>query len=75
MSVTKNITSLKLYLEAEDGVNALGAMQTKSALISSVVIDAENAKCYAVAEAIGELMAHPVVNVYVSEKAALEKAE
>ena len=32
-------------------------------------------KSLAVTEAIGELMSHAVVNVYVTEKAELDKAE
>lgn len=31
MTVSKNPTSYKLSLEVENGVNAIGAMQTKSA--------------------------------------------
>lgn len=74
MTVSKNPTSYKLSLEVENGVNSLGAAQTKSTSIGSVRLDAEDAKCYAVAEAIGELMSHAIVNVYVTEKAALENA-
>ncbi|WP_307746062.1 hypothetical protein [uncultured Phascolarctobacterium sp.] len=50
-------------------------MQTKSTSVGSVRLDADAAKCLAVAEAIGELMSHDVVNVYVTEKAELDKAE
>lgn len=69
MTVSKNPTSLKLSMDVENGTNALGAMQTKSTSVGSVRLDA------AVAEAIGELMSHAVVNVYVTEKAELDKAE
>lgn len=75
MSVSKNPTSLKLSLEVENGVNALGATQTKSSSIGDVRLDAEDEKCYAVAEAVGTLMRHPIVNVFVTEKAELDKAE
>ncbi len=51
-----------------------GAMQTSTS-VGSVRLDAEAAKCLAVTEAIGELMSHAVVNVYVTEKAELDKAE
>ena len=74
MTVSKNPTSLKLSMD-ENGTNALGAMQTKSTSVGSVRLDAEAAKCLAVTEAIGELMSHAVVNVYVTEKAELDKAE
>ena len=50
-------------------------MQTKSTSVGSVRLDAEAAECLAVTEAIGELMSHAVVNVYVTEKAELDKAE
>ena len=50
-------------------------LQTKSTSVGSVRLDAEAAKCLAVTEAIGELMSHAVVNVYVTEKAELDKAE
>ena len=60
MTVSKNPTSLKLSMDVENGTNALGAMQTKSTSVGSV---------------IGELMSHAVVNVYVTEKAELDKAE
>ena len=36
MTVSKNPTSYKLSLEVENGVNAIGAMQTKSASLGSV---------------------------------------
>ncbi|MEI3067227.1 hypothetical protein [Phascolarctobacterium faecium] len=75
MTVSKNPTSLKLSMDVENGTNALGAMQTKSTSVGSVRLDAEAAKCLAVTEAIGELMSHAVVNVYVTEKAELDKAE
>ena len=75
MTVSKNPTSLKLSMDVENGTNALGAMQTKSTSVGSVSLDAEAAKCLAVTEAIGELMSHAVVNVYVTEKAELDKAE
>lgn len=75
MTVSKNPTSLKLSMNVENGTNALGAMQTKSTSVGSVRLDAEAAKCLAVTEAIGELMSHAVVNVYVTEKAELDKAE
>lgn len=74
MTVSKIPTSLKLSMEVENGVNALGAAQTKSSSIGDVRLDAEDEKCYAVAEAVGTLMSHPIVNVYVTEKAALENA-
>ena len=74
MTVSKNPTSLKLSMDVENGTNALDAMQTKSS-VGSVRLDAEAAKCLAVTEAIGELMSHAVVNVYVTEKAELDKAE
>ena len=67
MTVSKNPTSLKLSMDVENGTNALGAMQTKSTSVGSVRLDAEAAKCLAVTEAI--------VNVYVTEKAELDKAE
>ena len=67
MTVSKNPTSYKLSLEVENGVNAIGAMQTKSASLGSVRLEAE-------AEAVGDLMKHEIVNVYVTEKAALENA-
>lgn len=35
MTVSKNPTSYKLSLEVENGVNAIGAMQTKSASLGS----------------------------------------
>ena len=75
MTVSKNPTSLKLSMDVENGTNALGSMQTKSTSVGSVRLDADAAKCLAVAEAIGELMSHDVVNVYVTEKAELDKAE
>jgi hypothetical protein len=75
MTVSKNPTSLKLSMDVENGTNPLGAMQTKSTSVGSVRLDAEAAKCLAVTEAIGELMSHAVVNVYVTEKAELDKAE
>ena len=78
MTVSKNPTSLKLSMDVENGTNALGAMQTKSTSVGrgrSVRLDAEAAECLAVTEAIGELMSHAVVNVYVTEKAELDKAE
>ena len=65
MTVSKNPTSLKLSMDVENGTNTLGAMQTKSTSVGSVRLDA----------AIGELMSHAVVNVYVTEKAELDKAE
>ena len=68
MTVSKNPTSLKLSMDVENGTNALGAMQTKSTSVGSVRLDAEAAECLAVTEAIGELMSHAVVNVYVTEK-------
>ena len=74
MTVSKNPTSNKLSLEVENGVNAIGAMQTKSASLGSVRLEAEADKCYTVAEAVGDLMKHEIVNVYVTEKAALENA-
>ena len=74
MTVSKNPTSLKLSMDVENGTNALGAMQTKSTSVGSVRLAAAD-KCLAVAEAIGELMSHAVVNVYVTEKAELDKAE
>lgn len=73
MPVNKIPTSLKLSLEAENGVNALGAMLTKNISIGSVRLDAATDKCFAVAEAIGDLMSHEVVNVFVTEKAELDK--
>ena len=75
MTVSKNPTSLKLSMDVENGTNPLGAMQTKNTSVGSVRLDAEAAKCLAVTEAIGELMSHAVVNVYVTEKAELDKAE
>ena len=75
MTVSKNPTSLKLSMDVENGTNPLGAMQTKSTSVGSVRLDAEAAKCLAVTEAIGELMSHAVVNVYVTEKAELDKAD
>ncbi len=75
MPVSKNPTSLKLSMDVENGTNALGAMQTKSTSVGSVRLDAEADKCLAVAEAIGTLMSHEIVNVYVTEKAELDKAE
>jgi hypothetical protein len=75
MTVSKNPTSLKLSMDVENGTNALGAMQTKSTSVGSVRLDAAADKCLAVTEAIGELMSHAVVNVYVTEKAELDKAE
>jgi hypothetical protein len=75
MTVSKNPTSLKLSMDIENGTNALGSMQTKSTSVGSVRLDADAAKCLAVAEAIGELMSHAVVNVYVTEKAELDEAE
>lgn len=75
MPVSKNPTSLKLSMEVENGTNALGAMQTKSTSVGSVRLDAEADKCLAVTEAIGTLMSHEIVNVYVTEKAELDKAE
>ena len=50
-------------------------MQTKSTSVGSVRLDAEADKCLAVTEAIGTLMSHEIVNVYVTEKAELDKAE
>ena len=75
MTVSKNPTSLKLSMDVENGTNALGAMQTKSTSVGSVRLDADDAKCLAIAEAIGELMSDAVVNVYDTEKAELDKAE
>jgi len=75
MTVNKNPTSYKLSLEVENGVSAIGTPQTKSVSIGSVRLNAEDAKCYAAAEAIGTLMSHAIVNVYVTEKAALDQAE
>ncbi len=75
MTVSKNPTSLKLSMDVENGTNALGAMQTKSTSVGSVRLDAEADKCLAVTEAIGTLMSHEIVNVYVTEKAELDKAE
>ena len=75
MPVSKNPTSLKLSMEVENGTNSLGAMQTKSTSVGSVRLDAEADKCLAVTEAIGTLMSHEIVNVYVTEKAELDKAE
>ena len=63
MTVSKNPTSLKLSMDVENGTNALGSMQTKSTSVGNVRLDADAAKCLAVAEAIGELMSHAVVNV------------
>ena len=62
-------------LEVENGVSTIGTAQTKNVSIGSVRLDAEDAKCYAVSEAIGTLMSHAIVNVYVTEKAALDQAE
>ena len=75
MTVSKNPTSYKLSLEVENGVSTIGTAQTKNVSIGSVRLDAEDAKCYAVSEAIGTLMSHAIVNVYVTEKAALDQAE
>ena len=75
MPVSKNPTSLKLSMDVENGTNSLGAMQTKSTSVGSVRLDAEADKCLAVTEAIGTLMSHEIVNVYVTEKAELDKAE
>ena len=62
-------------MDVENGTNTLGAMQTKSTSVGSVRLDAAAAKCLAVTEAIGELMSnHAVVNVYVTEKAELDKS-
>ena len=75
MPVSKNPTSLKLSMDVENGTNSLGAMQNKSTSVGSVRLDAEADKCLAVTEAIGTLMSHEIVNVYVTEKAELDKAE
>lgn len=75
MTVSKNPTSYRLSLEVTDGVDALGASQTKSSSVGDVRLDAENDKCFAVAEAIGTLMSNAIVNVYVTEKSELAQAE
>lgn len=75
MTVSKNPTSYRLSLEVTDGVDALGAAQTKSSSVGDVRLDAENDKCFAVAEAIGTLMSNDIVNVYVTEKSELAQAE
>lgn len=70
-TTSKTATSYKLSLSVENGVNALGAAQTKAVSVGSVRLDAENDKCYAVAAAMGTLMTHSIVGVYVTEKAEL----
>ena len=75
MTVSKNPTSYKLSLEVANGVDALGAAKTKSDLIGDVRLGAADDKCYAVAEAIGELMTNTIVGVCVTEKAELAKEE
>ena len=75
MTVSKTPTSYRLSLEVTDGVDALGASQTKSSSVGDVRLDAENDKCFAVAEAIGTLMSNAIVNVYVTEKSELAQAE
>lgn len=75
MTTSKLPTSYKLSLSVENGVSAIGAAQTKTVSIGSVRLDAENDKCYAVAAAIGDLMSHAIVGVYVTEKAELASAE
>ncbi len=74
MTVSKNLLPSN-FMDVENGTNALGAMQTKSTSVGSVPPGREAAKCLAVTEAIGVLMSHAVVNVYVTEKAELDKAE
>ena len=75
MTVSKNPTSLKLSMDVENGTNALWRHANQKHLCRQCPPDAEAAKCLAVTEAIGELMSHAVVNVYVTEKAELDKAE
>lgn len=70
-TTNKTATSYKLSLAVENGVNSLGAAQTKAVSVGSVRLDAENDKCYAVADALGTLMSHAVTSVYVTEKAEL----
>ncbi|WP_177566166.1 DUF1659 domain-containing protein [Phascolarctobacterium sp.] len=75
MTTSKLPTSYKLSLSVENGISSLGVAQSKTVSVGSVKLDAENDKCYAVAAAIGELMSHAIVGVYVTEKAELASAE
>lgn len=75
MNTTKTATSYKLSLAVENGVNALGAAITKAVSVGSVRLDAADDKWMAVATAIGSLMDHEIISVYVTQKAELASAQ